>query len=217
MGHAIAYVDGLNLYYAIREMGWRQYLWLDIPALAKDVLASLGGADILTATKYFTSPMQNEPDRARRQALYIDALRTEPALQVFPGNIKPFTKRCPHCHTAILRFHEKQTDTGMTAEVVADALRDRFDTAILITRDTDFVPAIRTVKTECPQKRVVLVRPPGTASWDELKTHCDEVVKLQSRRLARCQFPDEIVTPGGAILRRPPEFSDEPLKAVPSG
>ena len=51
MGKAIAYVDGLNLYYSIREIGWRRYLWLDLPALANDVLAAVGGGDSLTATK----------------------------------------------------------------------------------------------------------------------------------------------------------------------
>src|SRR4030042_777414 len=122
MGKAIAYVDGLNLYYSIREIGWRRYLWLHLPALANDVLAAVGGGDSLTATKYFTSPMRNEPDRAKRQALYIDALRTDPTVQVILGNIKPFTDLCPHCHEELHRFHEKQTDTGMSAEIVRDAL-----------------------------------------------------------------------------------------------
>jgi uncharacterized LabA/DUF88 family protein len=207
MGRAIAYVDGLNLYYAIREMEWRRYLWLNLPALARDVLASRGSTDELVATKYFTSPMLNEPDRAKRQALYIDALRAEPGLVVFPGNIKPFTRWCPHCRKPIPSFHEKQTDTGMTAEIVADAIRDRFDTAILVTRDTDFVPAVRSVRSECPGKRLILVRPPGGAGWADLKIHCDEVVKLRSKMLARCQFPDVVVAPGGVLLRRPPEFS----------
>ena len=210
MGNSIAYVDGLNLYYAIREMGWRRYLWLDIPALARDVLSTVGAGDTLVGTKYFTSPMQNDPDRARRQALYLDVLKIDSSLAVFPGNIKPFTDWCPHCRMPIAKFHEKQTDTGMTAEIVSDALRDRFVSAVLITRDTDFVPAIRTVKRECPQKKIYLVRPPGMASWADLKYECDETVMLRSKRLARCQFPDEVVTPAGIVLRRPPEFSDAP-------
>lgn len=33
------YVDDLNLYYGMKQRQWRNYLWLDIPRLARDILA----------------------------------------------------------------------------------------------------------------------------------------------------------------------------------
>ena len=210
MGQAIAYVDGLNLYYGLSKTHMRRFLWLNIPALARDILASLGWADTPLVTKYFTAPMLNEPARAKRQALFLDALRTDPTVQVIPGNMTAYTVWCTHCNRPNRKYHEKKTDTGMTAKIVRDALRDDFDLAILITRDTDFVPAIRMVKAECPEKIIILARPPGGGKWAELKNECHRTMKLKASRLARCQFPDEVVTAAGAILRRPPEFSDDP-------
>jgi uncharacterized LabA/DUF88 family protein len=214
MGKAIAYVDGLNLYYGLSKTHMRRFLWLNIPAVARDVLESLGMADILTNTKYFTAPMLNDPDRAKRQALYLDALSTDPTVRIFPGNMTPYTLRCDHCGEPNLKYHEKKTDTGMTAEIVRDALRDEFDLAILVTRDTDFVPAIRMVKAECPEKTLILARPPGQGKWAELKDECHRTVRLRASRLERCQFPDEVVTKSGVILRRPAEFRDDPPKTT---
>ena len=32
-GRVIAYIDGFNLYYGLKESDWRRYLWLDSPRL----------------------------------------------------------------------------------------------------------------------------------------------------------------------------------------
>ena len=34
----IVYIDGFNLYYGLRSMGWRHYLWLDLRQLSENLL-----------------------------------------------------------------------------------------------------------------------------------------------------------------------------------
>ena len=38
MDRVIAYVDGFNLYFGLREKGWQRYYWLDIQAMVGRLL-----------------------------------------------------------------------------------------------------------------------------------------------------------------------------------
>jgi hypothetical protein len=38
MQRVIAYIDGYNLYFGLREKGWKWFYWLNIPAMARHLL-----------------------------------------------------------------------------------------------------------------------------------------------------------------------------------
>ncbi len=38
MERLIAYVDGFNLYFGMRETGWQRFYWLDIELLVRNLL-----------------------------------------------------------------------------------------------------------------------------------------------------------------------------------
>jgi len=38
MDRVIAYIDGYNLYYGLREQGWKRYYWLNLQKLAGQFL-----------------------------------------------------------------------------------------------------------------------------------------------------------------------------------
>ena len=48
----IAYIDGFNLYYGMREKGWQRYYWLNIQALVQGLLRE---DQKLAVVKYFTA------------------------------------------------------------------------------------------------------------------------------------------------------------------
>jgi hypothetical protein len=52
MSRVIVYIDGFNLYYALRSKGWRKYYWLDLARLAQ---ALIKPGQQLEALHYFTS------------------------------------------------------------------------------------------------------------------------------------------------------------------
>ncbi|MCS6861184.1 MAG: hypothetical protein NZT92_12780 [Abditibacteriales bacterium] len=52
MERVIAYVDGFNLYFGLRSRGWRRYYWLNLQALALNLLKP---SQQLVFTKYFTA------------------------------------------------------------------------------------------------------------------------------------------------------------------
>ena len=206
MTRVICYVDGLNLYYGLKHRQWRNYLWLDIPKLARDILASVAAHDTLIATKYFTAPMLGDPGRASRQSVYLDALSSEPTLEVHKGTIRVTTVWCPNCGKPYAERHEKETDTGMAAEIIKDAFTDAFDGALLMTGDTDFAPVARIVESHFPGKRVILARPPNRGPCDDLRKYCDQYIRIKADRLSVCQYPNEVTTSKGFKVTRPPSF-----------
>jgi uncharacterized LabA/DUF88 family protein len=76
------YVDGFNLYYAIRNT---QYKWLNLRLLAQNVLPA--GYSIFKV-KYYTARVSGSgaPDKPRKQQIYLNALKTIPEVEVYFGN-----------------------------------------------------------------------------------------------------------------------------------
>ncbi|HSD52452.1 MAG TPA: NYN domain-containing protein [Candidatus Methylomirabilis sp.] len=77
----IVYIDGFNLYYAIRSSGCK---WLNLKALSQAVLSS---HHFVIRLKYYTARVSGsvDPDQPRRQQIYLTALRTLPELEIHFG------------------------------------------------------------------------------------------------------------------------------------
>jgi hypothetical protein len=52
----LAYVDGFNLYFGLKEAGFRRFYWLDVIALARNLLKP---DQHLIATHYFTARIRD--------------------------------------------------------------------------------------------------------------------------------------------------------------
>lgn len=79
------------------------------------------------------------------------------------------------------------TDVQIATQLLADAFQDAFDTALLISGDSDLVPPVAMLRRLFPTKRVVVCCPPARRSID-----------LQ---------PDPVVKPDGTRLNCPKEWS----------
>ena len=105
-------------------------------------------------------------------------------------------------------YHALQKDVNIAIALFNAALRDDFDTAILVTGDSDLIPAVEAVKVAFPAKQIGLVIPIGRSA-EELKNACDFHIKLKEKHLRTCQFPDEIVLDPikNITLKRPPSWT----------
>jgi uncharacterized LabA/DUF88 family protein len=63
-----------------------------------------------------------------------------------------------------LVHHEKMTDVNISVELMTDAFRDLFDTALLVSADSDLVGVVRAVRQFFRSKRTVIALPPGSGS-----------------------------------------------------
>lgn len=206
----IAYVDGFNLYFGLRAARFRRFYWLDIHALAANLLVA--GQQLVRAT-YFTSrisgPPAGDPSPAavaleqsrQRQALYLEALATT-HLRIIEGQFLDKGGRCFACGATWPRFEEKMTDVNIATELLTDAFTDSFDSALVVSADSDLVPPIRAVRQHFPGKRIIVAFPPQRAS-KELRKAAHAHLTIGHGTLGKSQLPDEITKPDGFVLKRP--------------
>lgn len=198
----IAYVDGYNLYYGLREKGWKRYYWLDIQRMVKGLLKP---HQTLVTTKYFTTIVNQPEDKRRRQAVFLEALQTLDSFRIFYGHFMSDKVRCRDCGYTHETHHEKMTDVNIAVELMADAYQDLFDTALLVSADSDLVGAVRTVGELFEGKRVIVAFPPRRTSKALAKAARNHT-HIARALLARSVFPETVTKPDGYRLRRPPEW-----------
>ena len=138
------YVDGFNLYHGLHDKFGRRMLWLDLVALAQ----SLRPTYRLEHLHYFTAPVLNDPSAASRQGIYQEALKAaSPGVVQITQGLPDETLRCRKCGNEYRSYEEKETDVSIAANIVADAARARFDAALIISADSDLIPAIKQPET----------------------------------------------------------------------
>src|SRR5207248_1507058 len=118
----------------------------------------------LSMTKYFTAPITGNKVKQERQNAYLDALRTLKDVEIMFGRFQPDRKDCDRCGHTAYHPQEKKTDVNIATSLICDAIEDKFDTAIIITGDSDIVPALEAVKRLKPTKRLVAAFPPNRYS-----------------------------------------------------
>jgi len=202
MQRVITYVDGFNLYFGLEDSRFKKYYWLDLPALSA---ALLKPGQQLVATHYFTARIRtngrNAAD-AKRQTNYIDALAAQDNLTVHEGHYLEKTQRCNGCGATWKAYEEKMTDVNIAAQMLADAYEDRFDTAFVISGDSDLTTPIQQVRNRFPDKRLIVVFPPNRQSA-QLKKAANGFLSIGEDKLRQNQLPDPIITASGFALHRP--------------
>lgn len=202
MERVIAYVDGYNLYHGLKDNRWRRYYWLNVQAMIKSLLRE---NQTLATTKYFTSIVTRPPDQHKRQADFLEALQTLVDFQIYYGHFLSDPVTCRNCGHTYETHHEKMTDVNIAVEMLSDAYQDRFDTAFLVTADSDLLNLVRTVLRLFAKKRIVVVFPPGRHSVD-LALAANRVLRIDRNLLAKSQFPEQLVKPDGYVLKRPSKW-----------
>ena len=101
----------------------------------------LGGRGVLVGKTYYIGVVRAAPSDARAQALRRDQQRLFAAL----GRMKWRISRGFILH-ADSGFHEKGVDVQIAVDLLAGAYEDRYDTAILVSSDTDLIPALAKVR-----------------------------------------------------------------------
>jgi len=202
MNRTIAYIDGFNLYYGLKSKGWRRYYWLNIQQLAQNLLKE---DQKLIKTKYFTShviPSPHELSKTKRQHSFLEALETLTDIEIIYGHYLRKLQSCKKCNCTWTRNEEKMTDVNIAVELITDAFHDDFDTALLISGDSDLTSPLRKIRRLFPQKRVVIAFPPNRES-NYLKKFSNASFIIGRRNIAKSQFPDRVTKQDGFILERP--------------
>lgn len=198
----ITYIDGFNLYSGLCDKGWRRYLWLDLYALSKSLLQF---NQELVQVKYFTADITHNPPKYARQSTYLDALRTLDFVEIIKGRFLQVPFKCHLCGQTGYENKEKMTDVNIAIEMLLDAQRNNFETAILVSADTDLVPIVKYVVQKLG-KRVTIAFPPERWS-DHLKDIAGHHYPIGRDKFVKSQLPPRIEVSSGHILERPSEWA----------
>ncbi|GAA0406823.1 hypothetical protein GCM10009530_68810 [Microbispora corallina] len=200
------YVDGFNLYYGLRSLAGRRYLWLDLSALARRLLKP---GQELCAVRYFTAPVRGEPAALARQQTYQAALETL-GVDIVLGRFQERRDRCRLCGTSRRSYEEKQSDAALASAIVADVALGAVDVVLLMSADSDLCAAVEAVRGVDARRgaktRVITVFPPGRRS-DALRRASDAWFPVGEAVIRRAQLPPLVHGRDGAVYHRPAHWN----------
>lgn len=85
---------------------------------------------------------------------------------------KEFIVTCPHCQVILSGTTEKGVDTRLAVDMISAAWDNMYDTAVLVSSDRDFVPAVRMLGRRGKKIFQVGIPPRGvdlaSACWDTI-------------------------------------------------
>ena len=192
-------VDGFNLYHSVldgeRVLG-RSMRWLDVSSLCSSYLHALPGKSVLQGVVHFSAlPHHLEAKRpgvVHRQMRYLEALRAT-GVETRLGQFKRRERMCPQCGCCFATFEEKETDVAIGTTLTRLVCDDASDTVVLVTGDTDLVPAVTTARDRDSDKTLAVVFPYRRANA-ELKRVADVAFTIKATTYARHQLPRWLIS-----------------------
>lgn len=200
----IVYIDGYNFYYGrIRKSAHK---WLDLEAFCDRLLPR----NEVIRIKYFTAVVTahpNDPSQPTRQATYLRALRTLSRVDVEPGSFVVNHKWClgsegEEWHRVRVSS-EKGTDVHLASCLIRDAFMGAFDVGVVVSNDSDLVPAVRVVRRDVGLP--VGVVNPQSSGGKKLAAEASFVMGVREHVLAESHLPP-MVKAGRREIRKPPSW-----------
>ena len=185
------FVDGFNLYHGIHEQSGRKLLWLDLWALSQSLLKP---DQTLVSVRYFTARVRNDPAGAARQSVYLGALRSV-GVRVVEGRFQEKDQACHRCGSMWRSYEEKESDVNLCVYLMEAARLNEFDVALIVSGDSDMVPAVSAVRRMNPRLRLVAAFPPARFS-DELKRAVDASLHIGGDKVRHAQLPPTVSRDG---------------------
>lgn len=211
MRKTIVYIDGFNLYYALKKINTK---WLDIGALCDRLLTE---NDIVTI-KYFTARVRSrvgDLDVHVRQNAYLDALKTNRKIEVIFGHF--LTNNVWMVKTAdegkpldeikkiqVIKTEEKGSDVNIATHLLVDGFQEKYEAAAVITNDSDLKLPIELAKNVL--KKPIGVICPHENPSKELQRVASFFKTIKPSTYLDCQFAEKIPT-NGRVIRKPKAWS----------
>jgi len=129
-------IDGNNFYHRLKELDLINLLFFDYEKFA-NFLAR--GRDVFSKN-YYIGAIREEPDNPKSKKLMIGQQKLIGKLQKYGWTIK-----FGHM-LKIDGYHEKGVDVQIAVDILIGAYENLYDTAILISSDTDLIPALAKAK-----------------------------------------------------------------------
>ena len=98
------------------------------------------------------------------------------------------------------------TDVNIAVELLGDAQDNVFDTAIIVSADSDLAGPVQGVRKRYPNKRVIVAFPPERAS-EKLRQVATGYFTIGRNVFRDSQLPNQVTKSDGYVLTRPPSWN----------
>lgn len=167
------FIDGSNLYFLLKEMLKNSKDMGDFKF--EKFIKHLAAERKLVRTYYYNAILDQQKDGEKysRQQQFFEKLKLIPDFEVVICRMQK-----DHNSNGEIKYSVKEDDIHIAVDMVKLAYNDAYDTAILVSSDGDFVPAIKAVKER--GKRVENIGFKTKFSW-HLKQTCDRFILLERK------------------------------------
>jgi uncharacterized LabA/DUF88 family protein len=202
----VVLIDGFNVYHPLDEdKRYHKYKWLNLEALAD---AFVMKKDQLDKLYYFTSIAYWSKTKQKKHLDYIKALKTvSKKIEIVLGKFKKRDVKCRICGEWFKKHEEKQTDVNIAIMLLKLAITNSFDKAIIVSADSDLVPAIKATKEVFPEKQIGVLFPFNSEMTYELKEASDFHSFITKKHLKGCLLDKTIQSENNNILVCPTEWN----------
>lgn len=205
------YIDGYNLYYGLLKN--TKYKWLNLYSLLSEIIKIQNPQSDIVAIKYFTAPVisrfsQHKEKAQQSQNYYHKALcvQSDNCIKIINGYFdidvsSPILYRKPidlKAKSEVWKLEEKQTDVNIALEMYRDASIGEVQQQILVSSDSDLIPALKYIRNDFKSIVLGLVLPrsndhgranKGLSEFtDWTRSH------IKTEELEKHQFPEMIPT-----------------------
>lgn len=175
------FVDGTNFDIAAQQL---MSASVDMPKFARELVRKLSTQHLLVKLHYCTAPAADpSPPKARFEQAYFDRLREAHSVDLVLGRHE-FSGE--YDRQGRKRYTEKHTDVNVAMLMMEGACDDRYDTAVIISGDTDMVPVMKRVRER--GKRVAWCHFPGQRTLADLRQVSDEQFELTEKLLRTMKY-----------------------------
>lgn len=139
-----------------------------------------GSMERLFTFYYDAPPFQSNPptsverEKKANYDKFVYSLRKYPRFQVRLGKLSRINKKCANCGHSSTLYKQKRVDNLLTVDFTRAIWKDHISKAILVTGDSDFVPAVDEANRAQILTHVWYLKSPRTTIHDELFMACSE-------------------------------------------
>jgi uncharacterized LabA/DUF88 family protein len=155
--------------------------------------------------KYF-SARSTDIGKSKRQDAFFQANKENPKFKLILGKYLKKTIECFKCHNIIHTYEEKESDVRFATQIVADAYQKNCDIAIIVSADSDMIPAIELAKEV--RLKVFIYFPPNQFSSNLSIMGNSTPLQMQrfESRFKKAVMPNTIQLKNGFTLNKPAEW-----------
>ena len=150
-----------------------------------------GNMERLFTFYYDCPPFQSNPPTKEERIKKANfdkfeySLKSYPRFQVRLGKLGRADIRCGHCNNMTTKYKQKRVDNLLTVDLTRAIWKDNINKAILVTGDSDFVPAVDEANRAQILTHVYFLRSQTTAIHDELYMACSDRTEITKELLQK--------------------------------